>query len=164
VTKKQATGTLDAIRVSTLFVVGFTLSLVVVVQYGDMLYKINWAIVALVFLLSFGSFMLYRFNAKSGNKYDLLDLVMTKGVADADKHIVWLFAGLSAWVIVQKVLLDPRGDITGLLTLVLGTFVAKQAVGAIADAWKNRPAPQQGGGDVNVTGPGAAVDATTKGA
>jgi hypothetical protein len=60
VTKKQATGTLDAIRVSTLFVVGFTLSLVVVVQYGDMLYKINWAIVALVFVLSLGSFILYR--------------------------------------------------------------------------------------------------------
>jgi hypothetical protein len=151
VLKKQAIGEmLDAARVATLFVVGFTLSLVVVVQYQDALYKINWALVALIFLVSGGSFMVYRFNMRRGNTYDVLDLFMTNGIADIGKHMILFFAGLSAWVIVQKMLLDPKGDITGLVTIVLGTFVAKEVLGRFADAIRDRPAAPPPSGDQNV--------------
>lgn len=147
----ERAGSLNAIRVMTLAVVGFTLSIIVVVNYGDSLYQINWALVALVFLFGAGSTAIYRWNTRPNNTYDVMDLITTQGIADLGKHMVLFFAGLSAWVIIQKVLGDPKGDITALLTIVLGTFVAKEVLNRFADALQNRPAAVvPPSGDVNI--------------
>lgn len=142
-------GALDAVRVGTLGMLGFAASIIVVVDYRDFLWQINWALVVLVFGIGSVGFALYWFNLHKG-PYDVRDLVMTNGVADLGKHMILFFAFLSAWVIIQKVLLDPKGDITGLITIVLGTFVGEKVLNRFADAMRDRPAAFSRSQDVNI--------------
>lgn len=130
----------EAIRISILALGVLVLATVVVMRYGSILSGINWALVAIICLVAFGAWMLYHWNTVGDNQFDVLDLVTTEGRADPTKVAMMFFACISAWVIIQKVLNDPHGDITALLTIVLGTFVAKGSVDKIADAIASRPA------------------------
>ncbi len=142
------------LRIGILGVAVFILSIVVVVNFGAQLEKINWRLVSIICIVAAVFFVLYRWNEapKSKNTYDVQDLVMSNGAADLWKHLILFFAGLSAWVIIQKVLTSPKEDITALLTIVLGVFVSKEILGAFAEAMKSRPAATAGPSqDIHIT-------------
>lgn len=130
----------EAIRLAIYALAVLVLATLGVMRYGAMLASINWPLVAIICLIALGGYMMYRWNTRDNNAFDVLDLITTDDRADPTKLAMVFFAGVSAWVIIQKVLNDPHGDITALLTIVLGTFVAKGSVDRIADAIANRPA------------------------
>jgi hypothetical protein len=142
------------LRVGILGLAVFVLAVVAVIHFGAQLEKINWQLVSFICVAAVVLFVLYRWNDLPKNKstYDVQDLFMTDGHADLWKHLIMFFAGLSAWTIIQKVITDPKGDITALLTIVLGVFVSKEILGAFADAMKSRPvATPAASQDIHIT-------------
>ena len=119
----------------------FVLIVLAVDRYETKLEKINWPLVSLICVFVFGGVTLYRWNSDLA-RYNLIDMVMNAktGKADPYRHLLFLFAGIAAWAIVQVVLAKSWDTLTPLLTLVLGFFVAKPTVDGIADAWASRPA------------------------
>jgi len=129
----------------------FVLIVLLVDHFEAKLEKINWPLVSLVCVFVFGGLIVYRWNADI-TKYNFIDMVMNQktGKADPYRHLLFLFAGIAAWAIVQVVLAKSWDTLTPLLTLVLGFFVAKPTVDGIADAWASRPAstPSDGAGNL----------------
>jgi len=137
--RRVACANLDAIRVATLAVAVFVLSLVVVVQYADQLDRVNWPLVCLLAMLILGGYSVYRWNATS-NRYNVLDLLVDhdSGRANIWKHFALAGFALSVWVIVQAVLAkQPVGE---MLLGVLGIFVGKVALDGFSRAMERRPA------------------------
>lgn len=139
----------EAIRLTVLALAVVTGSVFAVARYGAFIASVNWALVAIILFIAAAAYAVYYYNSLPANTYDVLDLVTTNGKADLWKHFVVVMGVVSVWVIIQKVVNDPHGDITGLLTIVLGIFVGKEAAGTLADAFKNRP-PAPDAGDVNI--------------
>lgn len=139
----------EAIRLTVLALAVVTGSVFAVARYGAFLASVNWALVAIILFIAAAAYAVYYYNSLPANTYDVLDLVTTNGKADLWKHFVVVMGVVSVWVIIQKVVNDPHGDITGLLTIVLGIFVGKEAASTLADAFKNRP-PAPDAGDVNI--------------
>lgn len=131
----------SAARITILGVAVFLLAVGVVIHFGPQLEKISWSLVSILCIAAAIVYMLYHWNAQPDNKstYSVQDLFMTDGKADIWKHMIIVMAGVSVWTIVQKVVTDPKGDITALLTIVLGVFVSKEILGAFAEAIKSRP-------------------------
>src|SRR6185312_8282153 len=136
-----------AIGSALLILSTFVLIVYVVDRFEVQLTKINWPLVSLICVFVFGGVTLYRWNADL-QRYNLIDMVMNAktGKADPYRHLLFLFAGIAAWAIVQVVLAKSWGTLTSLLPTVLGIFVAKPAVDGIADAWASRPASTAGDG------------------
>lgn len=79
-----------------------------------------------------GIWIVFCLNRKKSNTYYARDLVMVNGKANLDKHILVAMAVVSLWVVVVKTTGVYKGeDVTGLLSIVLGTFVAKR----LGDNW-----------------------------
>jgi hypothetical protein len=134
------------------------LIILAVSRYEQHLLAINWKLVSFACIAAAGAFALYRYQMQPGNKFDLFDTVRTdEGKADSDKIFKWVFAGLSFWVVVQMVLTDK--DPTALLTIVLGTFVAKSAADKFTDALSKRGPPVDKSQDINIL-PDAKIQAS----
>ena len=129
---------LDGLRVATLAVAVFVLSVVVVVRFGDQLEKVNWALVALVAMLIGAGYLSYRWNA-SQNGYDVVDLFVNHetGRADLWKHFAIAGFGVSVWAIVQSVL--AKQPVTELLLGLFGILVGKVALDGVSKAIERRP-------------------------
>lgn len=113
------------------------LAIVVVIRYEDALNKINWALVAILSGFACVTWALYSWQSRPTNTYDVSDLFMTNAKADLWKHMVLLFGAISAWVLVQQALANTLT--TEMLSIILGIFVGKEAVGTIAVAIATRP-------------------------
>jgi TctA family transporter len=129
----------------------FVLIILGVDRYEAKLAKINWPLVSLICVFVFGGVALYRWNSDI-TRYNLIDMVMNQktGKADPYKHLLFLFAGIAAWAIVQVVLAESWDTLTPLLTLVLGFFVLKPTVDNMSDAYASRPAPTPSDGAGNL--------------
>ncbi len=122
----------------------FALIVYAVSRYEDVLTKINWALVSLLSAFVFGSVAIYRWNDELA-KYSLVDLVMNPktGKPDPYRHLLFLFAGLTVWAIVQVVLAKEWGNLNALLLGALGFFVAKPTIDGISDAIASRTVVDQ---------------------
>jgi len=133
----KLTAAWSALAIASIFV----LIVLAVDKYEAELEKINWPLVSLISVFVFGALTIYRWNADLP-RYNLIELVMNPktGKADPYRHLLFLFAGLTVWAIVQVVLNKQWGSLTALLLPSLGFFVAKPTVDGFADAWASRPA------------------------
>lgn len=140
----------SGIRAATLAVIVLGIAVYASLVHADKLARINWWLVALLCGVSVVVFVLYRWNAAPAREtsYDVADLFMSNGRADLWKHMVLLFATISAWVIVQQALAKTLS--TEMLSIVLGIFVGKEAVGQIAVAWATKPTAPPASGDQTV--------------
>lgn len=129
----------EAARIAVQALMVFVLATLGVMRYGNILAAVNWPLVVMICMIAYGGYMIYRWNT-SLEQFNILDAIMTDGKLDSTKLYKAFFAGVAAWVIIQKALNDPKGDVTGLMTIVLGTFVAEAAVNKGIDAFAKRPA------------------------
>jgi hypothetical protein len=104
---------------------------------GAIFDAIPWWTVFLVAFATIALIGLVRFHRAQDNRYDLWDLVMERGRADLNKHIIAAFAVLSIWVIVF--LVQKGKDVETLLLGVLGIFVANRAITSVTNTIKGVP-------------------------
>lgn len=118
-----------------------TLALIILVvdRYGADLTRTNWALVSLLCALVFVATVIYRWNEIAPG-YEVMDLLMNPqtGKADPYRHLMFFFAGLTAWAIVQVVLAKEWTTLTPLLLGALGFFVAKPTLDGFANALGRR--------------------------
>lgn len=95
-------------------------------------FTVFWIVFTVIMVLG-----LLRYHRKANNHYDLWDIVMSKGKADLDKHIIVAFAVLSIWVVVWMVQHDKNPET--LLLGALGIFVARRIINGVADTVKGVP-------------------------
>lgn len=134
--------------------VTFGLIVFAVDQYEAQLTKINWPLVSLLSVFVFGGVAIYRWNSHE-QSYNVLSLVMKNGQPDPYRHLLFFFAGLTAWAIVQMVLDKQWQYLAAVLLPSLGYFVLKPTVDGMSDAFARRPAAAEPTGNVQVNAPNA---------
>lgn len=138
--------------------VAATLVLIIYIagHYEKELERINWALVSLLSLLVFGAIAVYRWNDQLAD-YNVIQLFLNPVTKQPDpyRHLMWAFAGLTFWAIVQVVLEKQWAILTTLLLGALGFFVAKPAIDGLSDAIGRRPVSQDQPANLNINAPNA---------
>lgn len=146
-----------AVRLTVEAVGVLLFAIVVVMYYEERIMAVNWRLVFLVCGFAAGIFAFYRWQSRTDNTYDALDMFMKDGRADIQAHLIVVFAGLAIWVIVQQAL--AKAPVTELVLGVLGIFVGGKALGGFSEAMKSRPPAVDQSRDINIL-PNAKVQQT----
>src|SRR5690242_20187159 len=94
----------------------FVLIVIAVDRYEDSLAKINWALVSIMCGFAVAAVAVYRWNRWGPKGYNLVDLVRNPKTNRADpyRHLLFVFAGIGAWAVVQVVLAKSWETLTPL--------------------------------------------------
>ena len=137
-----------ALELTALLVAVLVFAILVAVHFEQQLSKINWKLAGFIVGVSALIFAVYHWQAQGNNSYDVIDMVMSKGKADLDKHLTVFSFALAVWLIVQQAL--EKQPVTELMLGVLGFFVFKRGAQGFSDALQNRPAAREPSQNVNV--------------
>lgn len=143
-----------AVRLTIEAALAFAVIVFAAIYFEAELQRINWRLVALLSGFAAVGVAIYRWQIREDNTYDVIDMVMTAGKADLDKHLTIFSFALAVWLVVQQAL--AKQPVTELMLGVLGFFVLKRASAGFSDAMQRRPPPVDQSQNVNVL-PGAQV-------